>query len=125
MGSRRIGGLQGVVARMSAAAAVQAAEDSRVHRFLQVEISPDATLVASVEGDSPVNGTYPNLRELVIRNVKTGTQTPIPLPCGHVPQCWPGSPTWSSDSKHLSFTLRRPGSHAYGIYTVGSDGSGL
>jgi len=111
-----------------AAACVQgsnAAEDSLVHRFLRVEISPDATLVASVEGDSPVNGSYPNLRELVIRGVKSGTQTQIPLPCGHVPQCWPGFPTWSADSKHLSFTLRKPGSHSYGVYTVGSDGSDL
>jgi hypothetical protein len=102
-----------------------AAEDPLVHRFLRVEISPDATFVASVEGDSPVNGTSPSLRELVIRGVKSGTQTQIPLPCGHVPQCWPGFPTWSADSRHLSFTLRKPGSHSYGVYTVGSDGSDL
>lgn len=102
-----------------------AAEDSLVHRFLRVEISPDATFVASVEGDSPVNGTYPSLRELVIRGVKSGARTQIPLPCGHVPQCWPGFPTWSSDSRHLSFTLRKPGSHSYGVYTVGSDGRDL
>ncbi len=102
-----------------------AAEDPLVHRFLRVEISPDATFVASVEGDSPVNGSYPSLRELVIRGVKSGTQTQIPLPCGHVPQCWPGFPTWSADSRHLSFTLRKPGSHSYGVYTVGSDGSEL
>lgn len=109
-----------------AAACVQgsnAAVDPLVHRFLRVEISPDASFVASVEGDAPVNGTYPLLRELVIRGAKSGTLTRISLPCGHVPQCWPGFPTWSSDSKHLSFTLRKPGSHSYGVYTVGSDGS--
>ena len=102
-----------------------AAEDPLVHRFLRAEISPYATFVASVEGDSPVNGTYPSLRELVIRGVKSGTQTQIPLPCGHVPQCWPGFPAWSADSRHLSFTLRKPGSHSYAVYTVGSDGSDL
>lgn len=111
-----------------AAACVQgsnAAVDPLVHRFLRVEISPDASFVASVEGDAPVNGTYPLLRELVIRGVKSGTLTRISLPCGHVPQCWPGFPTWSSDSKHLSFTLRKPGSHSYGVYTVRSGGSDL
>jgi dipeptidyl aminopeptidase/acylaminoacyl peptidase len=96
-----------------------------VHRFLQVEIAPDGAFVASVEGDSPVNGTYPALRDLVIRRVRTGAETKISLPCGHVPQCWPGFPTWSADSRHLSFTLRRPGSHSYAVYTVGADGSDL
>lgn len=122
----RIG--QQVAVAFVAAACMQgsnAAVDPLVHRFLRVEISPDATFVASVEGDAPVNGSYPLVRELLIRGVKSGTQTRIPLPCGHVPQCWPGFPTWSSDSKHLSFTLRKPGSHSYGVYTVGSDGSDL
>jgi dipeptidyl aminopeptidase/acylaminoacyl peptidase len=90
-----------------------------------VEISSDGTFVASVEGDSPVNGYYPSLRELVIRRVKTGAETKIAVPCGHVPQCWPGFPTWSADSRHLSFTLRRPGSHSYAVYTVGTDGADL
>ena len=102
-----------------------AAEDSLVHRFLQVEISPDGAFVASVEGDSPVNATYPIVRELVIRSVATGARTQIALPCGHVPQCWPGSPAWSSDHEHLSFTLRKPGSHSYSVYTVSPDGSNL
>ena len=53
--------------------AAEASSDARlVHRFLRVELSPDGALVASVEGDSPVNGTYPALRELVIRRVRTG-----------------------------------------------------
>jgi len=124
MGTRTSIGWQLAIACVLSAAA-HAAEEPLVHRFLDVEISPDAALVASVEGDSPVNGAYPDVRELVIRNVATGAQTPIPLPCGHVPQCWPGSPTWSSDSKHLSFTLRKPGSHSYGVYTAAADGSAL
>jgi dipeptidyl aminopeptidase/acylaminoacyl peptidase len=106
-------------------AAVSSSQERLVHRFLQVEISPDGTFVASVEGDSPVNGNYPALRELVIRRVKTGAETKMAVPCGHVPQCWPGFPTWSADSRHLSFTLRRPGSHSYAVYTVGTAGGDL
>src|SRR3954464_12836963 len=116
MGTWKRLGWRGALTCLAAAAYVQptwAADDSLVHRFLQVELSPDGTFVASVEGDSPVNATYPIVRELVIRSVATGAQTQIALPCGHVPQCWPGSPTWSSDNKHLSFTLRKPGSHSY------------
>src|SRR5712672_2521651 len=68
--------------------AAESSSDSRlVHRFLRVEISPDGALVASVEGDSPVNGSYPALRDLVIRRVRTGAETKIPLSCGRVPQC--------------------------------------
>ncbi|HEY3659191.1 MAG TPA: S9 family peptidase [Steroidobacteraceae bacterium] len=96
-----------------------------VHRFLRVEISPNATFVASVEGDSPPGGYYPALRELVIRRVRDGAATRVALPCGHVPQCWPDSPTWTPDAKRLSFALRVPGSHSRSLYTVASDGSGL
>lgn len=96
-----------------------------VHRFLHVAISPNGALVASVEGDSPENGYYPSLRDLVIRPVRGGGNTRISLPCGSVPQCWPGYPAWSADSRHLSFTLRTPGSHSYSVYTVDADGNGL
>src|SRR5882762_10443327 len=96
-----------------------------VHRFLRVEISPNATFVASVEGDSPPGGYYPALRELVIRRVRDGAATRVALPCGHVPQCWPDSPAWTPDAKRLSFALRVPGSHSRSLYTVASDGSGL
>jgi hypothetical protein len=72
-----------------------------------------------------VNGYYPALRELVIRRVRTGAETKVSLPCGQVPECWSGFPAWSADSRHLSFTLRQPGSHTYAVYTVGSDGAGL
>jgi len=96
-----------------------------VHRFLNVAISPNGAWVASVEGDSPQNGHYPSLRELVVRQVGTGGATKISLPCGQVPQCWPGFPAWSADSQHLSFTLRKPGSHSYSVYTVAANGSDL
>jgi len=96
-----------------------------VHRFLRVEISPDARLVASVEGDSPPGGYFPPLRELVIRRIKDGFAVRVALPCGHVPQCWPDSPSWTADGKHVSFALRTPGSHARSLYTVSSDGTGL
>lgn len=115
---------------VSAASGVVSAADAPlpeklVHRFLHVEISPDATFVASVEGDAPAGGFYPPLRELVIRRVQNGIATRIELPCGHVPECWPDSPSWSPDGSRVSFTLRTPGTHARSIYTVAPDGSGL
>jgi dipeptidyl aminopeptidase/acylaminoacyl peptidase len=93
-----------------------------VRRYLQVAISPGGDYVASVEGDSPPGGNYPDLRELVIRRVSNGVETRVPLPCGHVPQCWPSSPAWNPDGKHLSFALRAPGGHAYSIYEVATGG---
>src|ERR1700722_8032714 len=96
-----------------------------VHRFLQVEISPDARLVASVEGDSAPNGHDPLIRDLIIRRARDGVATSIALPCGRAPQCWPGSPAWTPDGKHLSFALRTPGAHARSVYSVAADGSGL
>jgi dipeptidyl aminopeptidase/acylaminoacyl peptidase len=102
-----------------------AAPTKLVHRYLQIAVSPDAAFVASVEGDSPAGGFYPALRALVIRHVRDGAATAIALPCGEVPQCWPGAPAWAPDGQHLSFTLRVPGSHAYSVYRVAADGSGL
>ena len=99
--------------------------DRLVHRFLRVAVSPDGAYVASIEGDSPAGGHYPTVRELVIRRVRGGATTSIALPCGRTPQCWPGSPSWTPDSKRISFTLRTPGSHTYAIYSVARDGSGL
>jgi dipeptidyl aminopeptidase/acylaminoacyl peptidase len=109
----------------TAAALEAAAPEKPVHRYLKVEISPAADFVASVEGDSPPGGYYPELRELVIRRVKDGAAAHIALPCGHEPQCWPDSPAWSRDGKHVSFALRSPGSHARSLYRVDSDGKGL
>jgi hypothetical protein len=115
--------LAGAIILAGNAAASDAAR--LVHRFLQVEISPDAALVASVEGDSPPSGFYPPIRDLVIRRVRDGAAVKIAMPCGRVPQCWPNSPAWSLDGKHLAFSLRTPGSHARSVYTVAADGSGL
>jgi dipeptidyl aminopeptidase/acylaminoacyl peptidase len=112
-------------ATSSASEAPKLAPTRLVHRFLQIAISPDATLVASVEGDSPPNGFYPPIRDLVVRRVRDGVATRIVLPCGQVPQCWPGAPAWAPDGKHLSFALRSPGAHARSVYTVTADGSGL
>jgi dipeptidyl aminopeptidase/acylaminoacyl peptidase len=105
--------------------AAQAASERLVHRYLAVEISPNGELVASVEGDSSKSGGAPTVRDLLIRHVSGGTAITIPMPCGRVPECWPDSPTWSADGKHLSFALRKPGSHARSLYTVGADGGGL
>jgi dipeptidyl aminopeptidase/acylaminoacyl peptidase len=96
-----------------------------VHRYLEVRLSPDATYVASVEGDSPPGGYYPDLRELVIRRTDGSSEAHVALPCGRVPQCWPGSLAWTRDSTFVSFTVRTPGSHAYGLYRVAADGGGL
>jgi dipeptidyl aminopeptidase/acylaminoacyl peptidase len=105
--------------------AAQAQPERLVHRFLDVEISPNAELVASVEGDSSSSGGAPTVRDLLIRRVSGGTAITVPMPCGRVPQCWPDSPTWSPDGKRLAIALRTPGSHARSLYTVGADGSGL
>jgi dipeptidyl aminopeptidase/acylaminoacyl peptidase len=106
-------------------AAEAGSSERLVHRFLQIAPSPNGALVAAVEGDSPASGFYPPLRELVIRPMRGGSPVTVALPCGHVPQCWPGSPAWTSDSRHLTFSLRTPGGHRYGIYSVMADGSGL
>ena len=103
-----------------------AAEPARlVHRYLQIEIAPDAALVADVEGDSPPSGFYPPIRDLMIRRVHDGAAVKVALPCGRVPQCWPAALAWTPDGRHLSFSLRTPGSHARAVYTVAADGSGL
>ncbi len=105
--------------------AAQAEPERLVHRYLNVEISPNGELVASVEGDASKSGGAPTVRDLLIRHVSGGTAIAVPMPCGRVPQCWPDSPTWSPDGKHLSFALRVPGSHARTLYAVGADGSRL
>ena len=70
-----------------------------VHRFLDVEISPDGKWVASVEGDSPLNGNYPAVRQLVIRPTRGKGETQVSLPCGQVEQCWPGFPPATSGGR--------------------------
>jgi dipeptidyl aminopeptidase/acylaminoacyl peptidase len=112
-------------ANTATAAIVAPKSPHLVHRFLQVVISPDAAYVASVEGDSPSGGYYPDVRDLVIRRVADGTENRIALPCGRVPQCWPSSPVWTPDGKHLSFALRAPGSHAYAVYDASPTGPEL
>jgi dienelactone hydrolase len=107
------------------ASAETSAADRLVHRYLGVEISPNAELVASIEGDSSKSGGAPIVRDLVIRHARSGAAVTVALPCGRVPQCWPDSPTWSPDGKHLAFALRAPGTHARSVYAVGADGSGL
>lgn len=111
----------------AAAVSAQGPTDSTrlVHRFLEVEISPDGKWVASVEGDAPVNGYYPAVRQLMIRPTGAQGAIQVKLPCGQVEQCWPGYPSWTADSRHLAFTLRKPGTHQYSIYTVEPAGGAL
>jgi len=102
--------------------AASSTPERAVHRYLDVQISPDAAFVAAIEGDSPKGGYYPEVRELVIRRVAGASEVHVPLPCGRVPQCWPGSLAWRPDSKLLAFTVRTPGSHAYTLYAVAPEG---
>ncbi len=128
---RRVSGVLGLLTAAAAVAGAPAADPAAsagerlVHRFLRVEISPDAAYVAAVEGDSPRGGSYPDVRDLVIRRVADGAATRVELPCGRVPQCWPSALAWSPDGKRLSFALRSPGSHAYAVYGVEPNGAGL
>lgn len=108
---------------MFSAAATLAAPAA--HDFLELAVSPDGRHVASVEGDRLPTGGRPVIQQLVIRSIDGKTETTVALPCGTVPQCWPGSPAWTPDGKLLSFALRTPGSHARSIYQVGADGRGL
>jgi dipeptidyl aminopeptidase/acylaminoacyl peptidase len=108
-----------------ASAADTSPAQALVHRYLSVEISPDGKFVASVEGDSSRSGGAPTIRDLVIRPAGTGAAVTVAMPCGRVPQCWAGSPTFSPDGKQLAFALRTPGSYARSVYTVAPDGSGL
>jgi len=96
-----------------------------VHRFLEISVSPDGALVASVEGDAPASGGPPQVRDLLIRRVATGAASTVVVPCGRVPECWPASPTWAPDGAHVTFALRKPGSHARSVYSVAADGSAL
>ncbi len=108
------------------ASPVRAAEPERpLHRFLDVAISPDGTLVASIEGEAPRSGRYPLVRDLVIRHADGSHPVTVALPCGRVAECWPGSLAWTPDSGHLAFALRTPGSHARTIYRVSGDGGDL
>jgi dipeptidyl aminopeptidase/acylaminoacyl peptidase len=110
---------------LSGAAEQTVQAERSVHRYLSVVISPNAEHVAAVEGDAPVGGAALPLRDLVIRRVRDGAVVTVPMPCGHIRECWPESPAWSPDAKRLSFVLRTPGSHARTLYTVSSDGSAL
>ncbi len=113
------------LASTAAAAAPAVPAPRLVHRYVDVRISPTAAYVASVEGDAPAGGSSPDLRELVIRRVADHAAARVALPCGRVPQCWPGSPAWTPDGARLAFTLRTPHSHAYSLYSVAADGSDL
>jgi dipeptidyl aminopeptidase/acylaminoacyl peptidase len=99
-----------------------AADERPLHRFLEITLSPDGAVVASVEGNASRSGSDPPLRDLVLRRTDGSAQMTVTLPCGRVEQCWPSSPAWSPDAKHLSFALRNPGTHARSLYRVDADG---
>jgi dipeptidyl aminopeptidase/acylaminoacyl peptidase len=116
----------GLLSAAAPLAAVGNAPEARpVHRYLAAHLSPDAKYVASVEGDAPLGGSLPEVRDLVIRTIATGVPVRVELPCGRVPQCTPGSVAWSDDARTLVFTLRNPGHHEYSLYSVAADGTHL
>jgi dipeptidyl aminopeptidase/acylaminoacyl peptidase len=115
----------GCATALCGAASQNAQIERAVHRYFSVVIAPSGDYVADVEGDAPLGGNALPLRELVIRRVRDARVATVPLPCGHVKECWPESPAWSPDAKRLSFVLRTPGSHARTLYAVSADGSGL
>ncbi|MBV8500556.1 MAG: S9 family peptidase [Paucibacter sp.] len=92
------------------------------HLFLEVRLSPDGSLVASVEGDAPPSGGFPVRRELILRSSDGSGERKLTMPCGDTPECWPASLAWSPDGKQLAFVLRTPGSHARSIYRATRDG---
>jgi dipeptidyl aminopeptidase/acylaminoacyl peptidase len=108
-----------------ATAALAAEPDHLVHRFLAVAVAPDGGAVASVEGDAPPSGFQPTIRDLVIRSADGRSSVTVAVPCGHVAECWPSSPVWSPDGKHLAFALRTPGSHARSLYAVDANGGNV
>jgi len=123
---RGVGLIAAGLAFAGLASTVLAAEPDRlVHRFLAIAVSPDGSAVASVEGDAPVSGFEPTVRDLVIRSSDGRTSVTVALPCGRVAECWPSSPVWSPDGKRLTFALRTPGSHARSLYAVDPDGGNL
>jgi dipeptidyl aminopeptidase/acylaminoacyl peptidase len=120
-----LAGCKFALATSGAAATPDVSTARLVHRFLEVVIAPNGAYVASVEGDSSPGGSPPDIRELVVRRVADGAETHVALQCGRVPQCWPSAPAWSPDSRHLSFALRTPGTHAYAVYDVTPTGTDL
>jgi dipeptidyl aminopeptidase/acylaminoacyl peptidase len=123
---RGVGLIAAGLAFAGLASTVLAAEPDRlVHRFLAIAVSPDGSAVASVEGDAPVSGFEPTVRDLVIRSSDGRTSVTVALPWGRVAECWPSSPVWSPDGKRLTFALRTPGTHARSLYTVDPDGGNL
>ena len=79
----------GCACALSGAAAQNVQGERSLHRYLNVVISPNAEYVAAVEGDAPMGGSALPLRDLVIRRVRDGGVVTVPLPGGHVKECWP------------------------------------
>src|SRR5579872_5643182 len=102
---------------------VSAADTGRVARdFLEVSISPDASRIADVEGDTSPHGGDPAVRELLIRTVDGARSVNVRLPCGGIKGCWPQSLAWTPDGRRLTFAVRDPATHARSIYQVAADG---
>jgi dipeptidyl aminopeptidase/acylaminoacyl peptidase len=117
-------GLAAVVSLLSSPGG-QAQAPRPVHNYLQVSLSPDGRYVASIEGSNAPHGGDPVVRELVIRPADGQGSVSVKLPCGPFRGCWPSFPTWTPDSRRLTFALRDPQTHARSLFQVNPDGSEL
>ncbi|MBV9811289.1 MAG: PD40 domain-containing protein, partial [Acetobacteraceae bacterium] len=118
----RLAGIAALAAAVAVRAAIAAPAPFR--SFAALAIAPDGSRIALLETDVPPGGGE-GRSHLVLRDAATGAPTEIALPCGDDPECSPGAPAWSPDSKRVAFTVRQPGSLARTIYTADANGGDL
>lgn len=113
-------------APVTRASTAEVPTERAMHRFVEIAVSPDGQVVASVEGDLVSGGYVPPVQHLVLRR-SDGRSPPVTvaLPCGDAPQCWPSSLAWRHDGTQLAFALRAPGTHTDALYAVQPAGTGL
>ncbi len=100
-------------------------QNSPLHQFGEIALSPDGARLASLEADLPENESQDVASSVLIRTVR-GDHAPVTvrLPCSGA-DCIPSSLAWTPDSRHLVFVLQPGHTAARAIYSVRTDGSGL
>ena len=99
--------------------------NSPLHQFGEIALSPDGSLVASLEADLPENESQDVATSVLIRAVH-GDHAPVRLrlPCSG-PDCIPSSLAWMPDSRRLAFVLQPSPTGPRAVYGVRADGGGL
>ncbi|HEY7899844.1 MAG TPA: prolyl oligopeptidase family serine peptidase [Caulobacteraceae bacterium] len=93
---------------------------------LQAAISPDGTIVASVEAELTPAGALARRFDLELRTLgPVGAEVSVKLPCADLPSCAPSSLAWTPDSTRIAFTLPGPGPRQRTLYSVRRDGGDL